>query len=326
MGRIVAVVGVLIALVLVGWGTLWVLGQGRIGEDWDAGEVSEIPIPAELVTQRSKAQRVTARIAGVANPKQVLFGDLHVHSTFSTDAFIMSLPMSGGDGARPVSDACDFARYCSALDFWSINDHALALTPRRWDETVEAVRQCNAVAGDPQNPDVVAYLGWEWTQVGWTADKHWGHKNVVLRDLDDEQIPARPISAGIPQGADTGDLPGSAAWGLLSVLEANRGGPELVRYMREQIGVAACEENVPVRELPEDCIEYAPTPDLLFAKLRDWDHAALVIPHGTTWGFYTPAGSSWDKQLSATEHDPSLQTLLEVYSGHGNSEEYRGFR
>ena len=61
MGRIVAVVGVLIALVLVGWGTLWILGQGRLGEDWDAGEVSEVPIPAELVTQRSKAQRVTAR-------------------------------------------------------------------------------------------------------------------------------------------------------------------------------------------------------------------------------------------------------------------------
>ena len=326
MGRIVVVLAVLVVLVLLGWGTLWFLGQGRVGEDWDGGQVAEIPIPAEVVTKRSKAQRAAARIAGVAEPKQVLFGDLHVHSTFSTDAFIMSLPMSGGDGARPVSDACDFARYCSALDFWSINDHALSLTPRRWDETVEAVRQCNDVAGDPQNPDVVAYLGWEWTQIGLTPETHYGHKNVILRDLDDDRIPERPISAGIPQGAEASRLPGSAAWGLLSVVEANRGGPELVRYMREQLAITPCAEGVPVRDLPDDCVEYAPTPDLLFEKLRDWDLAAMVIPHGTTWGYYTPQGSSWEKQLDLELHDPRFQSLVEIYSGHGNSEEYRSWR
>ena len=33
---------------------------------------------------------------------------------------------------------------------------------------------------------------------------------------------------------------------------------------------------------------------------------------------YTPAGSDWRKQLPG--HDPKRQTLVEVYSGHGNSE------
>ena len=49
-----------------------------------------------------------------------------------------------------------------------------------------------------------------------------------------------------------------------------------------------------------------------------------MIPHGTAWGIYTPAGSSWDKQLPG--NDPGLQRLVELYSGHGNSEEYRDWR
>jgi hypothetical protein len=62
----------------------------------------------------------------------------------------------------------------------------------------------------------------------------------------------------------------------------------------------------------------------LFDKLDDWDLPSIVIPHGTAWGIYTPAGSAWRKQLPG--HDPDRQTLIEVYSGHGNSEQLPSWR
>jgi hypothetical protein len=37
-------------------------------------------------------------------------------------------------------------------------------------------------------------------------------------------------------------------------------------------------------------------------------------------------GASLDRQLSSAQHDPTRQILLEIYSGHGNSEEYRAWR
>jgi hypothetical protein len=52
----------------------------------------------------------------------------------------------------------------------------------------------------------------------------------------------------------------------------------------------------------------------------------MVIPHGTTWGFYTPPGYLYDKSLRPDNDDPRWQPLIEVFSGHGNSEEYRAFR
>ena len=160
------------------------------------GAPTSVRVPAPVVSARAQAQARAATAIGGPPSKQILFGDLHVHSTFSTDAFLYSLPMLQGTGAHPIADACDYARFCSALDFWSINDHAEASTPQRWQETKEAIRACNAVAGrDLQNPDVAVFLGWEWSQMGFTPQNHYGHKNVVFRGLADREVPARPIGA-----------------------------------------------------------------------------------------------------------------------------------
>jgi hypothetical protein len=315
-----------IALVLIlGTALVYIAGLGAFGNAMHAGKPTARAIAPEIVGQRAEAIGAAAHAIGVAQPKQILFGDLHVHTTLSFDAFTMSLPMAGGDGAHPVADACDYARHCSALDFWSITDHDLTLTPKAWGETIESIRQCNALAGNPERPDTVAYLGWEWTQVGSTPQNHWGHKNVILRDLDDDKIPKRPITASLP-GRGEVLAPSPLLLGLLALGRYAGGGADFARFISATSGVPACAEGVAVRDLPADCREFAATPKELFAKLHEWNVPSMVIPHGTTWGFYTPLGSSWDKQLTPEQNDPSQQRLIEVFSGHGNSEEFRPYR
>ena len=94
-----------------------------------------------------------------------------------------------------MADACDFARMCSALDFWALTDHAESMTESRWTESMESVRQCNAVAGDTKNPDMVTFMGFEWTQAGRTPEQHYGHKNVIFRNTGADDLPSRPIGS-----------------------------------------------------------------------------------------------------------------------------------
>ena len=317
------IVGLLVLVVLLG---AYIAGArlGLYGVHEGPGEVTRTRIPADIVEARARTESTAAKALTVGQPKQILFGDLHVHTTFSTDAFLWSLPMVQGEGAHPVADACDFARFCSALDFWSINDHAEASSPRRWQETRETIRQCNAVSGDPANPDVAVFLGWEWSQVGRTPADHYGHKNVIFRDLEDDKVPARVIGAA---GIATDGLRGSIGrmpplLGLLDFPNRQRYF-NFTKFMQEVRDVPLCPPGVNSRDLPKDCYESAATPRELFDKLDQWGFDTIVIPHGNTWGLYSPPGITWDKQLTTQMDDPRKQFLIEIYSGHGNSEEYR---
>jgi hypothetical protein len=288
------------------------------------GEITQQALPPERV-----AKRIADQKAAGAVDKQILFGDLHVHTTYSVDAFAWSMPIFHGEGVHPPAEACDYARFCADLDFWATTEHSESLTPRHWRDLKNTVRQCNAVSGDPANPDLVSFLGWEWTQMGNTPADHYGHKNVILLDTEDDKVPTRPIGSG---GIAAKAMRNAAIpfWRLLISPYLDWGSRQSQfdsQYkMADLKSQPLCPENVPVRDLPADCIELAETPKDLFAKLNDWGFDSLVIPHGNTWGFYTPPGSSWDKQLTREQHDPNLQRLIEVFSGHGNSEEYRDWR
>ncbi len=263
------------------------------------------------------------RVPGDA--EQILFGDLHVHTTLSVDALAWNLPANyKGKGIRPLSEACDFARFCSGIDFFSSTDHAESLTPPNWQSVKDDVRECNAMAGDPENPELVAFTGFEWTQLADGYQDYYGHKNVIFKETSEDQLPVRPIaSRPFP-------IPKKSARRLLRVLapvsDPLHAGAyvRMVNLLNTVAKMTHCPEGVPVRELPPDCLDLAPTAAALFDRLDEWGFDSLVIPHGTTWGLHVPYLVDWSHQID--ENDPRYQRLIEVYSGHGNLEEYREWR
>jgi len=320
----------------MGWGVrgLAALGIGVLaacsGGDRPDGEIEGKRRPDEVeqaaALSQVKADEGLAQRAGAprrTDAKRILFGDLHVHTTYSIDAFFMSLPIVNGEGAHPPADACDFARYCSQLDFFALTDHAESLIPENWARERESIRQCNALSGDPADPDLVAFAGFEWTQVGRTPETHYGHKCVFFKDDADAALPVRPITSQADHGPDLfAGLDQAKALRWFDPLGYGEYADFL--WLLERLGrLERCPKGVDVRALPPDCQENAPTPDVLFEKLAQWGYPVMVIPHGTTWGLYTPPTTSMDKQLTRKQHDPAMQPLIEIMSGHGNSEEYR---
>jgi hypothetical protein len=285
------------------------------------GQVSEASLPPQVIAQRA--------LSATRDDRQILFGDTHVHTTNSADAFMYSLPMMhGASGAYPPAYACDYARFVSQLDFYFLTDHAESFTPRQWRDGIDSVQQCNRLAGDPANPDIAAFVGWEWTQVGGTAENHYGHHNVLFKDDSTDKLPARPIaSVGVgvaTVAARSGSGKQSSLLGLLDPRHRDYYA-SYNDWVMQMAAVPACDPDTPSPDLPAECYETAATPGALFAKLDEWGFDNMVVPHGTTWGFYSPPNSNWRHQLTAENTDNNKTRLIEVYSGHGNSEQFRDF-
>jgi hypothetical protein len=284
-------------------------------------EATEGRIPAQAVAQRAKAQIDSSAEPGAAVDKVILFGDTHVHTTNSIDAFLYSLPMmQGGQGAFPPSYACDYARYVAQLDFYFLSDHAESATPQQWSNAIDSVQECNSLAGD--NPDMFAFMGFEWTQVGKTAEEHYGHHNVLYKDEQRSKLPDRPIAAKKEGSKWSAKLPTGLQW----LDPRHKDYYASFNAMIDTVSaLSPCAEDVPSPQLPADCFEAVKSPGELYSKLDEWGLDTIVIPHGTAWGNYTPPNANWSHQLNADNIDADKGRLIEVYSGHGNSEQYASF-
>lgn len=341
--RLLIGVAVLAVTGLVVVAGLILSGSGRddaliSDRDWEAlvkagpmpeRSVQEQALEQSAVSERSERQkRLTAATSGGRKNKQILFGDTHVHTTFSQDAYSKMAPIYNGFvGAFPPSDACDYARYISQIDFFFLTDHAKAYTPGAWQSAKETVRNCNKVAGDPDNPDLVAFMGYEWTHVGGTAEAHYGHHNVLYKDDDEASLPIRPVAAlrfipGTEQRITPKKLPG--IFKLLD-FKHRKYYARHAKYIETMQGVPLCPQEIHTKDLPVNCLEYAQDPGELYRKINEFGVEAIVIPHGMAWGNSAPPNASWDHYFDKGLINNNIVRLLEVYSGHGNSEAYRDF-
>ena len=185
------------------------------------------------------------------------------------------MPLNNGEGPHPVSDACDYARFCSALDFWVISDHAEAATPAKWMEAKKAVRQCNAINENSETPDLISFLGFEWTQIDPDKENHYGHKNVMFLDIEENKVPKRPIGAGgIATNGMRGTLPDQSKQmrpAALLDFENRHRYFNFIAFADELGSSKVCPAGIPSSQLGDDCYEFADTPKELFTKLRDLD-------------------------------------------------------
>ncbi len=323
MRRIVLGIAAIFVLLAALGATYWFgMQRGWFGSEMGPGEITGKAIPADVI----KARMASRKPAGSPD-SVILFGDLHVHTTISADAFQSSLPLVGGTGVHPIGDACDFARYCSALDFWGSTDHAESITPSRWKIIKDAVRACQKVSEGESEPDMVSFIGFEWTQVGITPETHYGHKNVIFQHLEDDRVSARPVAAtGIDDQSAMKRMtrPVSPLVPLTDFGNRQRYF-DFNTFQSNLRGAPTCDAKAPSNTLPPDCMEYAATPGELVHRIVDQQKLSpLFIPHGSTWGMYTPSGANWGKALKPAQR-PEAYSLVEVYSGHGNSEEYRSW-
>ena len=87
--------------IIVGGVYLLSMAIELFGEEREPGVIRGAALPSVLVQTREAEQQAVAQGMKAGTDKQILFGDLHVHTTNSTDAFLWSLPIYGGEGAHP---------------------------------------------------------------------------------------------------------------------------------------------------------------------------------------------------------------------------------
>ena len=308
------------------------------GRHLGPGEATQARIPVEVVTARERAQQRAAASLSPAPTAEILFGDLHVHTTFSTDAFVRSLPMMGGLGAHPIGEACDYARFCSGARL--LVDQRPRRRRRRKDQVGRDEARRSAVQrgrrrtrGPGRGAPSSAGSG---RQVGLLPG---GPLRTQERDLprpaDEDEVPARAISPRRlwPAGRPARHRSRSPACAQppccrCSLLDGRQRTTIFIAlHPRGPRTFPPCPDGVDTRELPGDCYECTADPGRAVREARRVGLRLPGHPPRQHLGLLHAARHELGQAAApARMHDPSRQTLFEIYVGHGNSEEYRDWR
>jgi hypothetical protein len=131
--------------------------------------------------------------------KQVFFGDLHVHTGFSSDAYAWRARLTPDDayafarGARLTLAGTQTHQLGRPLDFAAVTDHSEMLSPAAAPAGSGARREAwrRELDAAANNLDAIGctfttFIGYEWT------GPRWQHRNVIFRNA---HVPSVPISA-----------------------------------------------------------------------------------------------------------------------------------
>ena len=236
---------------------LWVAGKGAFGAQRARASRSRHRGPARRSPQKRRAcargRRGSASRSRSRSSSATCTSTRRSRSTRSCSA----CRCSAARARIPPADACDFARYCSALDFWSINDHAEAITPRHWRETIDSIRAVQRRRGRPGEPrhGRLSSAGSGPRSAPRPTD-HYGHKNVVLARPRRRRRSRRGRSSRAARRASR-----AATRRPLPLRRRSRSPSagalhDLARYFAELGAVPICAPTAnPVRDLPRDCLE-----------------------------------------------------------------------
>ena len=303
--------------------------EADIGQDIQ-GKIEPIfeTVPAtQLAPLRQSIEyhsQLDDRQSGKLEPKQILFGDMHVHTAMSLDyAPVNLMRLSVGNTVnRNIGVACDVARFCAGLDYWALTDHAESYTPNNWQAAKASIRQCNAAAKNDIGTDMVSFVGFEWSQWSTDVDNQYGHHNVYFKEDSERALPLRPIAATSTGGFLRKTVGDFILQNFPSDLINNSGYGKVFRDIKN---APTCESGIASPLLPGNCYEEAANPALLVQKLDEWGLETMIIPHAPTAGYHAPTGSSFAPSLRSANR-PDRIDALEIISSHGNSERHFDIR
>jgi hypothetical protein len=216
-------------------------------------------------------------VAGAA----IYWGDLHCHSAYSDDGYVIQL--NKGLVPQPPESSLAYARGTAHLDFMAFTDHAEFLEFYRdnhgnlipddngkaideWEDTVALTRNSLNL------PDIIVFGGFEYTKTAEDENRNpvvgAGHKCVIFKD---QRLPLKPISSvdGAP---------------------ANRPNP------------------------------YAALPSDLWRMLDQSGCPYITIPHHPAKGASAPVSPETSMITDWNFVNAKNQPLVEVFSVHGSSD------